>query len=353
MRSRRLAEVLASIVAATSATGCSVFDDCDESEVSSRSSRELTVRRDGTIVQPWEDAATPDAEGDAAVGDAAPGADAGAPFDCATPCRSGIMNECGRTELETCSVLSTDPERTVVRCNYAHYPACLPPGAVCGRRPDGFRAGARHGAGLGALFARMASLEAASVPAFRTLRAELRAVGAPRSLLRAATRAKRDEIAHARATARLARRFGSRAAGFEVGPRRARAAVAIAIENAVEGCVRETFGALVATWQAGHAHDPQIRAAMRRIARDETEHAALARRVDRFLLARLGPDDRARVEAARLRAIEELAREVDAQIDDPSLEPAGLPSRAASRALLAGLRARVWPGFTRTPQSTV
>ena len=48
---------------------------------------------------------------------------------------------------------------------------------------------------------------------------------------------------------------------------------AIAIENAVEGCVRESFGALLATWQAKTAGDARVRAAMKRIARDETRHA--------------------------------------------------------------------------------
>src|SRR3989442_1726027 len=55
-------------------------------------------------------------------------------------------------------------------------------------------------ADLGGYFATMASLEAASVGAFRALRTELRAHGAPRALVRAAERAARDEIRHARMT---------------------------------------------------------------------------------------------------------------------------------------------------------
>ena len=52
-----------------------------------------------------------------------------------------------------------------------------------------------------------------------------------------------------------------------------RALGVVAIENAVEGCVRETFGALIASWQAEHARDPGIKRLMRSIARDETRHA--------------------------------------------------------------------------------
>jgi hypothetical protein len=55
--------------------------------------------------------------------------------------------------------------------------------------------------------AEAAWLEAASVDAFRVLRLELRAHSAPRRLLRAASRAARDERRHARAAGALARRF--------------------------------------------------------------------------------------------------------------------------------------------------
>jgi len=54
------------------------------------------------------------------------------------------------------------------------------------------------------------------------------------------------------------------------------ALVDVALENAVEGCVRETYGALIATRQAEAASDPVVRRAMRKIAADETAHAALS-----------------------------------------------------------------------------
>ncbi len=50
---------------------------------------------------------------------------------------------------------------------------------------------------------------------------------------------------------------------------------ALAVENAVEGCVRETMGALFAMHQAASAADPHVRATMVSIAPDETRHAAL------------------------------------------------------------------------------
>jgi hypothetical protein len=47
-----------------------------------------------------------------------------------------------------------------------------------------------------------------------------------------------------------------------VGAHGARSLESIAIENAVEGCVNETWAALVATLQAAHATDPELRAVM-------------------------------------------------------------------------------------------
>ncbi|MGH7436059.1 MAG: ferritin-like domain-containing protein, partial [Polyangiaceae bacterium] len=57
----------------------------------------------------------------------------------------------------------------------------------------------------------------------------------------------------------------------------------IATENAAEGCVRETFGALIGIWQARFAGDPQVRRAMNGVARDESRHAALSWEVARWI----------------------------------------------------------------------
>ncbi|HEU5055518.1 MAG TPA: hypothetical protein VFU21_03310, partial [Kofleriaceae bacterium] len=81
---------------------------------------------------------------------------------------------------------------------------------------------------------------------------------------------------------------------------------AIAEENAAEGCVREAFGALVATWQAVHAADPVVAAASAMVAPDERRHARLARAVERFLAPRLGRADTRRVADARRAALADL-----------------------------------------------
>ena len=104
-------------------------------------------------------------------------------------------------------------------------PGCL--GSGGGRRPRGLvrPPAPRAPTALGAYFAAMAHDEAASVHAFRRMRDELAAHGAPAALVRAAARSARDEEQHARLMARHARGHGAavpapRVAG--VGPARSR-----------------------------------------------------------------------------------------------------------------------------------
>ena len=118
-----------------------------------------------------------------------------------------------------------------------------------------------------------------------------------RRLVRAASRAVRDEMRHVRQTSALARRFGEEPiAPIPPPPRPLRSLAAIARENALEGCVRETFSALECAWQAVRSADPVVRATMARIARDEMRHLALSWEVHRWALSRL---DRAQREAIR------------------------------------------------------
>jgi hypothetical protein len=178
----------------------------------------------------------------------------------------------------------------------------------------------------------MAHLEAASVPAFRQLRAELRSFGAPRRLLDACSQAARDEIRHARATARLARRFGSRTPRVHLTPVVPRSLARLAAENVREGCVRESFGALMATWQAHHAGDDEVRRLMVRIAADETRHAELAWRIHQWLLTRLDAAERLAVERVLADALAQLPSD-SAHGDEAAIHALGLPPSAATRAL--------------------
>ena len=193
-----------------------------------------------------------------------------------------------------------------------------------------------------------AALEASSVLSFRRLRRELAHHGAPRTLLRAVSRAARDEARHARAMTSLARREGAAPlSAARVVAAQARGLEEIARENAVEGCVFETYGALLAMWQGENAEGAALRGSLRRIARDETRHAALAWSMARWAEQRLDRAAQLRVADARSAAVGELRRRVSGA--DPALVRRGLVpgARAArsmvdalDRALLAGGRAR-------------
>ena len=212
-----------------------------------------------------------------------------------------------------------------------------------GRRPEAFRerAPCSRESVVGDWFARLAEIECASIAAFRTLREELAHHRAPIELRARATAAARDEIRHTRATRRLATRFG----GTARLPRLRRAPVrtleVIAIENAIEGCVRETFGALVAAWQAEHANDFEVRTKMSQIAADELRHAALSWEVARWIEARGDAAMNARVAEARRRAITELRDETRAETPNALRTIVGLPTAAQSSTLIDSVAALV------------
>lgn len=224
-------------------------------------------------------------------------------------------------------------------------PTSVECGGPCeGRRPQGLAALRldAEGEAIGRYFARSSYLEAASVDAFRILRDELRHHRAPTRLVRGCGRAARDEVRHARATAALARRHRARPTKPSIARRPVRSLEAIAIENAIEGCVRETFGAMIATVQGDEARDPVVRAAMKRIARDETQHAALSWQLGAWLETRLDRGARERVRAAKQEAIATLREETRARTQSALAPSLGLPTPSRSIAMLDGLAQTLW-----------
>jgi hypothetical protein len=205
----------------------------------------------------------------------------------------------------------------------------------CGRRPSGLlrprrRKKAAPEAVVGAYLAGAAELEAASITAFDILANELEEHGAPAGLTAAAQKSREDERRHTRRMAALAKRFGGEFKAPRVRPRRPRPLRAMALENAVEGCVREAFGALVATYQAAHAGDPSVRRAMRSIAIDETSHAALAFRVATWLDGRLDARAARSVRASMKKAGAALLREASAPVHPALVRDLGLPRPEAA-----------------------
>ena len=236
-----------------------------------------------------------------------------------------------------CEVSNEDtryPGQLVRRCS-THYACPQQFGAIEGRRPADVQfAGYSAEQEVGAFFAEVYQLEAAAIAAFSILADELRAHGAPAALIAAAKRAEADEVRHTQMAASLARRFSAQISEPSVGRHSPRPLLAIALENAIEGCVREAYGAFVASWQGEYAHDARVRAIMSRVARDEIQHAELAFAIDAWILPLLSEAERAQVETARAQAFRELMAQCQ-QPPSTSLQAvAGLPPQAAAQAFL-------------------
>lgn len=196
----------------------------------------------------------------------------------------------------------------VVQCSYE----C----AVGGRRTEGFEdVPQRAGVDPGTFLAERAYLEAVSVHAFATLEHELAAHGSPVGLRQRARKARRDEIRHTAMMTRLARRYGRPAVVPTAGSRALpRSLFDVARENAVEGCIRETYGAVVGLIEARTSTDPVVRRAMQSIAEDECRHAQLSWDVGSWILPRLTAAERAAIALATKEAVEALARDGDPRI---------------------------------------
>ncbi len=204
-----------------------------------------------------------------------------------------------------CEVVDCEPQRfetleMTCSCSY-----------VAGRRPDGLQSEGlpQGGDPVGRWLAEVAHLEAAAVFAFANLARELAHHGAPQDLVDRALDAARDEVIHADLTSALALQRGVIPQVPEVAPFQVRSLMDMALDNASEGCVLETFAALMASWQAQTAQDTAIRTVMARIARDETRHGELARDIDVWLRPKLSKAQARQVEAARRDALATLGQQ--------------------------------------------
>ncbi len=166
-----------------------------------------------------------------------------------------------------------------------------------GRRPVGLlpARAARARDAVGDYFARMAHDEAASVHAFVRMQGELSRLGAPAELVAAAERSACDERRHA-----------------------------------------------LMRWQATHAAEPSLRRLFARVAADETRHAALSWEVARWAETRLDAPARARVQAARSRAVHALRKKLASRAELAPRSVVGQPRRDEALALLDGMIARLF-----------
>ncbi len=175
---------------------------------------------------------------------------------------------------------------------------------MCGRLTAGAVAPA------GSTWQAVFTLESISEIVFTRLANELEQLGAPEDLIERAQRASIEEARHAR----LATLFAPPGTHFEtptlhdVGMR---SLLEIALENAREGCVRETWGAYDA---ASERNNPttSFEAFSRAVADDERGHAAWSWALDTWARGTLNAADIATLDEAHEAAITALARDLPA-----------------------------------------
>ncbi len=215
---------------------------------------------------------------------------------------------------------------------------------VEGRRPAGLITPAFPPASsvTGDYLARLAFVHAGSAIAFSRLARELDAHGAPEPLVVACEDAKEAELRHARSLGRLAREHG----GTPVAPARQtvrmRGLVDLAIENIVEGCVRETFGVEVARRRARDAEDHGIRRVMQEIEGDQEARVELAFDIATWLQSVVDPLEGIWVESAMRHAARSLARELDVDVSEELSLRAGVPSRLDALSIWSTFSKTVW-----------
>ena len=210
-----------------------------------------------------------------------------------------------------------------------------------GRRPLG-HVEAPAAEGLAGYLAGAAHLEAASVLAFEELAGQLERWGAPAALVSRCRLAADEERAHAVAVGGLATALGGAPPTPACTPA-PEDLYSAALHNAVEGCVHETWAALMAWCKASRATTPELRRIYAELAGDESGHAQLAWDLHAWMLGRLDPTQRASVIQAQAEALARLPERAAWQARNlpPEL---GLPdpeyTATLARRFVSGLRAQ-------------
>ncbi len=355
MHTKTLLAAPLSALFASLLSGCPLYPSCESDTIDVENKVELTPEEyaqwqqgmmPGAATEPPTTGATDASSGpttDASTTDASTGttdastggASTGEPLTDDEVC-TAVCTQMHGEDLTSCSV-DAQADKVVITCNSVQY--CVGGRGHACVRPLGLAAGPDAGA---AWLARIAHDEAASVHAFRELAHELAVHGAPAHLLAELEAAALDELEHAALMSSLARAHGAEPTAPARVALPARGLLALAVENAVEGCVHETWAALSAAHQARRAVDPSVRAVFAGIAADEARHAELAWKLDAWLADRLDAHERATVLAARRSAARELTTRLGAATDEPALLELGLPSARVAAHLSARLADALW-----------
>lgn len=320
----RPSTAIALIIASLGTTGCPFFG-CGDLSVDNEVFVSYYDLNDDNLVELWNGGET---------------VDPNTPEGCEAMCTNdfyGSIETIHSCEVEFADSVETDsgitPAEVEATCILSGYRECVG-GRFSGTLAQ--RAGGHGEDAAAAWLAREACGEAGSVHAFRQLVRELIHHGAPTHLVDAARSAVQDEVRHTRMVRRLARHRGGTPEPVEVVHTPPRDVLTVALENAVEGCVHETYAAARAGWQAKFAADPQVRAVSAVLASDESRHADLAAAIHQWICSVLPAEDAETVEQARRDAWVRLANS-DPDTTEVANQTLGLPNTTQHRRLVTSL----------------
>ena len=149
----------------------------------------------------------------------------------------------------------------------------------------------------------MAHLEASSVVAFQQLIVQFKKFRAPEEFVFRAKKAINDEKRHAAQIAMLARRYNQEVSNNIEVQEYSEDLFEIALHNALEGCIFETWAAVEAQIISQTAQTEEIRAIYAGIAKDETEHAQLSWDVHLWLMDKLSTEEKGKIRQAQKEAL--------------------------------------------------
>ena len=196
-----------------------------------------------------------------------------------------------------------------------------------GRRPMGYQEVS------GGYFARAANLEAASVIAFIELAAQLQKWKAPHAFIVRCLQAAEDERRHTKIMMTIAQQYTQSIPALQI-ERQPSDLFSMALHNATEGCIHETWSALEAHLISHSAKTPELRSAFAVISREESAHAQLSWDLHHWFCEQLTEEQVKQLQRAQRLALQQLPNQIaSGVIDSPVV--LGLHSRTDLNAIAA------------------
>lgn len=175
-----------------------------------------------------------------------------------------------------------------------------------GRLPPAYQEPQIMGEGIGVYFAKSAHEQAAAVFSYIALATQLRSFGAPTNLIEQCQSAAKDNILHAKIMQELSEMEGVFVPSFHYVPT-SQSILEVAMQNAVDGCIYETWAALLANWQSTHLpSDPELQTVYEQIGKNKAMHGQLAWDLHFWFLSKLRTREKKQLSRAQSKAIAQL-----------------------------------------------